>query len=253
MIFAPRFHREWEDACILMSPEQRDKIKRRGRLFEKLISYIYMGALLSITKNMTYVAICITSIGILTRISVAYKHEEILSGLRDALGSDFSIAAEKLVRMFPEGVDVYEIKFLLHNKLRGRADLPTVKKLVKIFPGVLTTADDTGSFPLHIACRCCSLDVVQYLAKVDSVDLMNTLDERKENPLHYACRGANCDVVKYLLGKHMSFASERNVDGDLPYYLLCEEVGKDRRDYRENPIYLETAWQLILAYPELVM
>ena len=177
-----------------------------------------------------------------------YEYDKILVPIRNARGGgdDLPVRVKKLALMFPNGVDdVNRMQFLLHDKLRDGVDL-RARELIKILPGAaLTTADDLGSYPLHLACCYCSVNVVQHMIKVDS-DLMNILDKRNETPLHYACRGANHSVVRYLLEKKMVAVSQRNIYNELPIHLLCASKAADQ----ESPECLETIWLLLLAYPE---
>ncbi len=138
----------------------------------------------------------------------------------------------------------------LHNALRDNATLGAIKLLVRANPSALRVADRfRTSFPLHIACKYSSTDVVRYLLKLDAT-FVNHCDANKDTPLHYACRGVNCGVVKLLLESDPSSVSERNVDGKLPFHLICETENQAERD---SIVYVDAIWRLLLAHPQTVV
>ena len=139
----------------------------------------------------------------------------------------------------------------LHNALREKVSLGTIKLLVKGNPSALRVADRQLLFPFHVACQFSTLDIVQHLVKLGDDSLLNHCDVKGNYPLHYACRGANYKVVTYLMNANAQVVSERNQDGKLPMHLLCEceqdEVNSKSAEY------VETICCLLLAYPETVM
>jgi ankyrin repeat protein len=137
----------------------------------------------------------------------------------------------------------------LHQALFDNASLGAIKLLVKGNTTALRVIDKKLSSPLHIACEFSSADVVQLLLELDDT-LLDLRDKKKDSTLHYACRGGNCGAVKYLLERHVSSVSGRNADGDLPFHLLCK-AKEDKLD-RESLEYVDTIWQLLLAYPMTV-
>jgi ankyrin repeat protein len=136
--------------------------------------------------------------------------------------------------------------FPLHH---DNASLGAIKLLVKGNTTALRVIDKKLSFPLHIACEFSSTEVVQLLLELDDT-LLDHRDKNQDSTLHYACRGGNCGAVKYLIERHVSSVSERNADGDLPFHLLCK-AKEDKLD-RESLEYVDTIWQLLLAYPMTV-
>jgi len=143
----------------------------------------------------------------------------------------------------------------LHNAIREKAPLGSIKLLVKGNPDAINVPDGNGMLPLDIAIHFSTVEVVKYLAEL-SPDRLNTCDMNKNYPLHHACQGGNYKVIKYLLGRPMSSAPvlERNVDGMLPIHLFCEFVSKEEGEHEdEDTIETETIWRLLTAYPETVL
>jgi len=140
----------------------------------------------------------------------------------------------------------------LHRALKDDVSLGTIKLMVKKCPAAVRMADDKLAFPLHIACRNATANIVKFLVEHDDIPLRH-LDLNKDSILHYACRGGNLDVVKYLITNHASSAAlaETNEAGELPLHLFCE-AGKDKVDC-DSAEYIETIWLMLLANPEVIM
>ena len=137
----------------------------------------------------------------------------------------------------------------LHQALKDKAPLGSIKLLVNGNAAALQIADKGGMLPLHIACEYGTVNVVKYLAEPFDGHL-SMCDKKKNYPLHHACREGNLAVTKYLLSKQSSAAvSERNNDDKLPLHLLIECDNVDH----ESLEYTETIWQLLLAYPAAVV
>jgi len=141
----------------------------------------------------------------------------------------------------------------LHNAIRFRAPLGSIKLLVKGNPGAVNVADSSGMHPLDLACQFSTVGVVKYLAEL-SLDHLNACDVNKNYSLHHACRGGNCKVIHHLLETQMSSVpvSERNVDGMLPIHLFCKFVDEHEEEEKDTE-YTETIWRLLTAYPETVL
>jgi len=142
----------------------------------------------------------------------------------------------------------------LHQAIRSRAPLGSIKLLIKGNPDAINVPDGYGVVPLDLACQFSTVEVAKYLEELIGNDRLNACDVNKNFPLHHACRGGNCKVIEYLLERPMSSASvsERNVDDMLPVHLFCEFV-KGRWCEGETPEYTETIWRLLTAYPETVL
>ena len=141
----------------------------------------------------------------------------------------------------------------LHNALRAKAPLGSIKLLVKGYPNGVNVPDGSGMLPLDIACEVSTVGVVKYLTQL-LPDCLNACDVNRNFPLHYACRGGNCEVISYLLETPVSSAlvSERNAYDMLPIHLFCEVVN-EQEENEDTPEYTETIWRLLTAYPETVL
>ena len=142
----------------------------------------------------------------------------------------------------------------LHNAIRAKAPLGSIKLLFGGNPDAINVLDGSGVHPLDIAIQFSTVGVVKYLAELIGYNLLNACGSSRNFPLHHACRGGNCEVISYLLERPMSSAtvSERNADDMLPIHLFCEFV-RGRWCERETPEYTETIWRLLTAYPETVL
>ena len=139
----------------------------------------------------------------------------------------------------------------LHYAIRAGAPLGSIKLLVKGNPNAATVPDGSGMFPLHVASEMSTVGVVEYLAEL-SPEHLDDCDTNKNFPLHHACRGVNCEVIAYLLDRPISSVSvsERNADGMLPIHLFCVYVNEQDEEGEDTPVYTETIWRLLTAYPE---
>lgn len=141
----------------------------------------------------------------------------------------------------------------LHNAIRAKAPLGSIKLLVKGNPEAVNVPDGSGMCPLDIASQFSSLGVVKHLAEL-SPDRLNACDVKNNFPLHHACRGGNCEVISYLLERPLSSASvsERNTHDMFPIQLFCDFVN-EHEGKEGTPEYTETIWRLLTAYPETVL
>ena len=142
----------------------------------------------------------------------------------------------------------------LHQAIRSRAPLGSIKLLVKGNPEAVNEPDGSRIHPLEIASEISKVDIVKYLAEL-SPDRLSACDVSNNFPLHHACRGGNCEVIEYLLERPMSSAtvSERNADDMLPIHLFCEFVNEYENEDEDTPEYTEMIWRLLSAYPETVL
>lgn len=139
----------------------------------------------------------------------------------------------------------------IHHALYGDTCLGAIKLLAQGNPQSLKVADREGILPLHLACEYSSCpEVVKFLAEL-SEDTLNVCSTKKVSALHHACHTGNLLIVKYLLDRQVASVSERNADGMLPIHILFDAYNK-RWSIRDTPLYLETLWCLLLAYPEAV-
>ena len=134
---------------------------------------------------------------------------------------------------------------MLQNNVR----LGSIKLLVKGNPHAVQSPDSSGTLPLHIACQHHdSADVVRYLVELDR-ETLDFPDETGNTVLHYACRGAKYDTIELLEKYDAVSVSKRNDLGKLPIDLLLESNAVEDR---ESPKHVDTVFQLLRAYPEMV-
>jgi len=139
----------------------------------------------------------------------------------------------------------------LHIALQNNVMLGSIKLFVKGNPAALQYSDNGGALPLHIACQHhYSASVIQYLIGLDTTTL-DAADRGENTALHYACRGAQYKTISMLLDKYDAvFVSKRNADNKLPIDLLWESNAVEDRESVE---YTESVFQLLKAYPEMIM
>ena len=139
----------------------------------------------------------------------------------------------------------------LHVALRDNATLGSIKLLVKGNPSATRNFDNRGMIPLHVACQHHnSPRVVEYLIELRSSAL--EMEDRWQNTLlHFACRGANRAIIAFLLGKYdAAFVATKNSHKQLPIDLLFDSEAVSDREGIE---YIESIYRLIRANPETVM
>ena len=139
----------------------------------------------------------------------------------------------------------------LHMALQNNVRLGPIKLLVKGNPDALQSPDNNGALPLHTACqRHHSTNVIQYLVELDTTTL-DAFDRDGNTALHYACRAAKYDTMALLLEKFDAVSvSKRNADKKLPIDLLWESNSVEDRGSLE---YTESVFRLLKAYPEMIM
>ena len=139
----------------------------------------------------------------------------------------------------------------LHRALQNNVRLGSIKLLVKGNPSAVRSIDDNGALPLHVACEHHdSANVVEYLLGLAHIT-RDAIDSRGNTTLHYACRGAKYDAIALLVEKYgAASVSKRNAHGKLPIDLLWES---NEVSDRESVEYMGSVFQLLKAYPEIVM
>ena len=139
----------------------------------------------------------------------------------------------------------------LHIALCMEVRLGSIKLLVKGNPSAVRTPDGNGALPLHLAClHYDDACIVEYLINLDPTSL-RAVDGEGNTALHYACRGAKYDTIVLLLGKYDGVSvSKRNMNNQLPIDLLYEsEAAGDK----ESIEYTESIFRLVRAYPDTVL
>jgi len=141
----------------------------------------------------------------------------------------------------------------LHHACENGASLGSIKLLVNANSAAIQVATTReGLFPLHIACRSSTIDVVEYLlGRYDGC--LNLCDARGDYPLHIACRcGGSYSIVNCLLRQPSAPVLERNIDNEMPLELLLITMNDENADIKETPEYIETLWRMLLLFPESV-
>jgi ankyrin repeat protein len=101
-------------------------------------------------------------------------------------------------------------RYPLRLALEFGASLDAINYLV-----VEAKADNRGRNPLHWALEYgATFDVIKYLGDGDKgKDLLGKMDNGGMYPLHLACRGASIDVMKYLIQKNPGPLQYKDNDG----------------------------------------
>lgn len=124
--------------------------------------------------------------------------------------------------------------------------LGTIKLMMNANPESISTGDDRGWIPLHIACQVGDIEVVKYLMKVNEGSL-ELLDLEGNSALHHACLAGNYNVMDCILNKSDHGVSLENADGYLPIQLLLFEANCER----ESLEFTNAVYALLLAYPAI--
>ena len=160
---------------------------------------------------------------------------------------------EYMMERNPEHVRVSDIHGIspLHVACQCGCSLEKIKILVNDKQDLLQMRDGRGRLPLHAACEGqTSLDAVEYLVDGNEGNL-TVQDDCGELPLHKSCRVGNLSLINYLVERDMRSVSTRNHKNELPVFLLCNRLHKNR-DMLESFGYTEIIYKLILAHPETV-
>ena len=141
----------------------------------------------------------------------------------------------------------------LHIALKNNDRLGSIKLLVKGNPTAVQSADNNGVLPLHIACmHHDSANVIQYLAELDP-SALNAVDRDGNTALHLLCHGAKYEAIALLLDEFdAASVSTRNAAKQLPIDLLWESTEVEAED-RESIEYTESMYRLLRANPEMMM
>ena len=137
----------------------------------------------------------------------------------------------------------------IHHMLRTSEPLlGTLKLMAAANPASLTTTDNEGCIPLHIAFQIGRLDIVKYLIEANDESLRVHMTSGYL-PLHLVCLGGNYNVVNYILDRSDHGVSFR-IHGQLPIeLLLLSDIANCDRNSLE---YIEAVGRLLRANPEAV-
>jgi ankyrin repeat protein len=137
----------------------------------------------------------------------------------------------------------------IHRVLRSfEPSLGTIKLMVPANPDSLTTADNQGFIPLHVACKFGHLDIVTYLIEAYE-DSLQATTVRGYLPLHIACLSGKCNVVNYIL-ERSGFGISSPIHGKLPIDLLLSDLANCDRNSLE---YVEAVGRLLRANPWMTL
>ncbi len=138
----------------------------------------------------------------------------------------------------------------LHIALQNNVRLGSIKLLVKGNPIAVQTPDSSGALALHLACQYHdSASVVSFLVGLNTSTL-NVADGAGNTALHLACRGARHEIIALLLDEFgaISVSKQNGCCNKLPIDALWESNAD-----RESVAYTESVYRLLRAYPEMIM
>jgi ankyrin repeat protein len=136
----------------------------------------------------------------------------------------------------------------IHQVLRTpEPSLGTIKLMVAANLDSLTTADNQGFRPIHIACKFGHLRIVKYLIEVKE-DSLRATTVRGYLPLHIACLSGKCHVVNYIL-ERSDYGASLPIHNKLPIELLLSDLASCERNSLE---YVEAVGCLLRLNPAVV-
>eukprot|EP00956_Cyclotella_meneghiniana_P028649 scaffold67433_cov24-Cyclotella_meneghiniana.AAC.1 len=136
-------------------------------------------------------------------------------------------------------------QLLIHQALQSANILAgTLKLMVADNPSSVTTANNQGSIPLHIACQMGNLDAVTLLIGIDK-DSLKTGDLSGNLPLHLACKHGRCEIIPCILEQSAYGVTLQNNEKQTPIELLFYEAECDR----DSMVYVEAIRRLLQVNP----
>jgi ankyrin repeat protein len=170
----------------------------------------------------------------------------------------------------PCSSDTPPLRFAFQENLLGTDDVVEILEyLVDRNPELLSSSDQDGSLPLHVACRRGAsigvphswdypplrkalhrnvlgtddvVEILEYLIDRNP-ELLTSRDQDGSLPLHVACRrGASFAIVQSLVNRYKASVKSVTPQGDLPLFLACEMTEPS----------LDTIFILVKLYPDLV-
>ena len=111
-------------------------------------------------------------------------------------------------------------EYPLHLSCTG--SLETVK-LLTITAEHLLKISSSGLTPLHVACKCNKLDIVQYLLEVmkeRGLEVSSVVERGTVHPLKLACETGNAQLVKCLVENGVNI-SDKLPDGNTVLHIAC--------------------------------
>eukprot|EP00956_Cyclotella_meneghiniana_P028570 scaffold66902_cov23-Cyclotella_meneghiniana.AAC.1 len=171
-------------------------------------------------------------------IARRYNHHEVVSCLEIQLG---------YVRQAGEGrrTSYNHGQLSIHGALQSANILAgTLKLMVAANPSSVTTADNQGSIPIHIACQVGNIDAVKFLMGIDE-DCLKIPDGGGNLPLHLACKHGQCEIIPCILEQSAYGVTLQNSETQTPIELLFYEAECDR----DTMLYVEAIRCLFQVNP----
>eukprot|EP00956_Cyclotella_meneghiniana_P035960 scaffold119854_cov22-Cyclotella_meneghiniana.AAC.1 len=106
--------------------------------------------------------------------------------------------------------------------------------MVAANPSSVTTADNQGSIPLHIACQVGNIDAVKFLMGINE-DCLKIPDAGGNLPLHLACLHGQCEIIPCIIEQSAYGVTLQNSENQTPIELLFYEAECDR----DSMVYVE--------------
>eukprot|EP00956_Cyclotella_meneghiniana_P020919 scaffold37533_cov24-Cyclotella_meneghiniana.AAC.2 len=136
-------------------------------------------------------------------------------------------------------------QLLIHRALRSANILAgTLKLMVAANPSSVTTADNQGNIPLHIACQVGNIDAVKFLMGINE-DSLKIPDGGGNLPLHLACLHGMCEIIPCIIEHSAYGVTLQNSENQTPIELLFYEAECDR----DNMVYVEAIRCLFQVNP----
>eukprot|EP00956_Cyclotella_meneghiniana_P034395 scaffold104443_cov23-Cyclotella_meneghiniana.AAC.2 len=133
----------------------------------------------------------------------------------------------------------------IHRALQSANILTgTLKLMVVANPSSVTTADNQGSIPLHIAFRVGNIDAAKYLMGINE-DCLKIPDGGGNLPLHLACKHGQCEMIPCIIEQSAYGVTLQNSENQTPIELLFYEAECDR----DSMVYVEAIRCLFQVNP----
>jgi len=177
--------------------------------------------------------------GAIVKVSAALKKDATLSGgeISEPDMDDNEKVLQETISpsLTEESEDVADVASQNDDELFGFVEeckIPSLEAVLGVFPTILRDVNairrkEDGMYLLHIAAKCGSLDVAQYLVEGIGADV-NAIDDKKRSPLHYASESCQLILVRYLVKYCGCDLDTKDSEGKVALDLLPSEKGEDR-------------------------
>ena len=123
-----------------------------------------------------------------------------------------------------------------------RRDLGLIKLISK---NDIVSRDYEGNTPLHLACKHCVVEMVEFL--IQNISDQTAPNNKSKLPLHFACETCDVKVVELVSSASNLDVNVQDKDGNTPLHIACKRLASDiydARGYNIKPI----ASDLIIFY-----